>query len=1136
MRRTHVTNRDIRDRTADAANLTRLKPSPYTTQISLGLTMSTACFAARVLPALLMTMLGSTLADAGPNTFSLVGPEGGSTYAVAMQPGNPSVVLLSSARGILRSDNGGLSWQLSQTGLLNPAEALAFDPTQPNRVIAANGQLLSSEDAGQNFALLQTPANDIYNVAFAPDGTLYALTFDGRVFRSSHPFADWDAAGQPAGAGHSGSVIVGDPQNSQVVYIGVDSVGIYRSVNGGVSWNGPLTTGFATPTQTLIYSIAVHPDDSNVLLAGTSLGLHYSTNAGASWAVNEFSQTFWVGFDPLAANQASALFSLGQFMRSIDNGVTWTAGANIRVQGMPTAIFDPASAGRLLVATDAGVVDTLDYGATFTHRGIGVAASDTRAITVTDDGTVHVVAHAGLGAIHRRDGTYQALNPVALRNATSGVVQVNALAVCATNPLLMYAVNAGWELIRSSDGGESWSTPHPQFSVGTDYLTDVLIDPVDPLIAYVARVETGVWKTVDGGATWAPLPGSPASVGKLAMDPADHRVLYISGGDSVPTAIYKTIDGGANWTQKLAPGALYFNSFTFDPGDSNTVYATAFGGVRKSVDGGDNWTEVIFNDSTGGDVPASALIIDPLIPTTMVVVASQSVNGFLRTVDGGASWDATQYPGEEYPTVFNGAVVRPQQPQLLIMGTNRLGVVEYEIVTDLDLDLQAAEGSMPLGSTRTLTASILNQSLHAVSAAELRLTIPAWLTPAAPAGCTFNAPTVVCQIGAIRQNAAATVLQIPVTASMTPSSGQVQAVVESHERDPVANDNVASVALESSEQADLVTTFSGAQLTFDNYSAVELDIDVSNEGPNPSSQTRLTIDTGTLLTDASATSSQGNCSTAGAVVTCELGTVQPGTPVHVDLSATAAGTDTAAVTAVAQGEGTDLDSDQGATALLTLRAVADVSVDLADSVDPVTTGTSWQYTANVNNSGPDAGGATLVVALVGATPTLANASAGTCAISGANVTCTLNSITSGGSTQVVITATSASAGSATATATVAFDGTDSSADNNNAAVTTTKNSPPPPPSSGGKPKGGGGGSFDWLALALLGAGLARRLSRQRRSRQRAEDGASRAPGPLRRSSVPVSAASSKASVPGSGTGCGSISARVSDVTWNCAVV
>jgi uncharacterized protein (TIGR03437 family) len=131
----------------------------------------------------------------------------------------------------------------------------------------------------------------------------------------------------------------------------------------------------------------------------------------------------------------------------------------------------------------------------------------------------------------------------------------------------------------------------------------LLIHPANPQVMYAAGVAGGVWKTTNGGATWAPLTDLMANIAvcAMAMDPKNPEVIYAGTGegffniDGVRGAgVFKTTDGGQTWERLPATATEdfhYVNDLVISPNDSRRIYAATETGVWRSLDGGATWTQ-----------------------------------------------------------------------------------------------------------------------------------------------------------------------------------------------------------------------------------------------------------------------------------------------------------------------------------------------------------------------------------------------------------------------------------------------------------------------------------------------------------------------------------------------------------------
>jgi photosystem II stability/assembly factor-like uncharacterized protein len=161
-------------------------------------------------------------------------------------------------------------------------------------------------------------------------------------------------------------------------------------------------------------------------------------------------------------------------------------------------------------------------------------------------------------------------------------------------------------------------------------ITGLAVAPGEPNTLYASTHGTGIFKSLDGGATW-----SSASVG--LGDPAPQTVAIAPNGGlwAAGEGLWRSRDGGAHW-QAVAPppnGFLGGTQFAFDAATPQTIYL-AGAGILKSTDGGVTWSQI-------STVPASAaaltLAVDPQNPRVLV---AGGIQGIARSADAGATWQS----------------------------------------------------------------------------------------------------------------------------------------------------------------------------------------------------------------------------------------------------------------------------------------------------------------------------------------------------------------------------------------------------------------------------------------------------------------------------------------------------------------
>jgi photosystem II stability/assembly factor-like uncharacterized protein len=188
------------------------------------------------------------------------------------------------------------------------------------------------------------------------------------------------------------------------------------------------------------------------------------------------------------------------------------------------------------------------------------------------------------------------------------------------------SVSVGDGVYKSTDGGDNWTNVGLKDS---ERISKILVDPSNTDTAYVCATgklwsdsdERGVYKTTDGGKSWAKvLKGANGSTGcsMISMDASNPRTIYAgmwdfrrkgwtfrSGGETenAPSAsgLYKSIDGGATWTELteqsakgLPPKPWGRVAVTVAPSKPNVVYAfvqaiSPRDGLYRSDDGGQTW-------------------------------------------------------------------------------------------------------------------------------------------------------------------------------------------------------------------------------------------------------------------------------------------------------------------------------------------------------------------------------------------------------------------------------------------------------------------------------------------------------------------------------------------------------------------
>jgi uncharacterized repeat protein (TIGR01451 family) len=224
-------------------------------------------------------------------------------------------------------------------------------------------------------------------------------------------------------------------------------------------------------------------------------------------------------------------------------------------------------------------------------------------------------------------------------------------------------------------------------------------------------------------------------------------------------------------------------------------------------------------------------------------------------------------------------------------------------------------------------------------------------------------------------------------------------------------------------------------------------ITVTNTG-SPASNTVVTDQLPTQVTLTAATTSQGSCSydTPTRTVTCNLGTVNAGTPVNIQLTVKPRSEGTLNNTATVTTTDTDsnLNNNSASVNGIVAQKYVDLATTMIESADPIFAGENETYTILVKNVGtPFSATGVAVTDTLPASMTFVSASTSQGSLvtppvgSTGTVTANIGTIAPGATVSVTITAKSTTAGVVTNSATATSNESDSNPSNNSDSAATT---------------------------------------------------------------------------------------------------
>ena len=201
---------------------------------------------------------------------------------------------------------------------------------------------------------------------------------------------------------------------------------------------------------------------------------------------------------------------------------------------------------------------------------------------------------------------------------------------------------------KSNDGGEIF-LPINYISEDKDLshesITDIALDPQHPDVVYVGTKQHGIFRSKDGGQTWAESQSDFSYIGRIRLDPFDENVIYLIAESQGEMALFKTIDQGVNWERLLLQRDEYqpiVLDVLVNPKNSNIIYATdSTGGIYKSTDAGETWKAVYW-----AEYPATAIVSDWQNPD--IVYFATGEGDVYYTRDGGETFSTINGGGRLY--------------------------------------------------------------------------------------------------------------------------------------------------------------------------------------------------------------------------------------------------------------------------------------------------------------------------------------------------------------------------------------------------------------------------------------------------------------------------------------------------------
>jgi photosystem II stability/assembly factor-like uncharacterized protein len=370
-----------------------------------------------------------------------------------------------------------------------------------------------------------------------------------------------------------------------------------------------------------------------------------------------------------------------------------TAIAGVRTQ--PCTFYQGATGGGVWKTTDCGIRWIPVSDGQIETGSIGsIDVSDTNPdVVYVGTGSAAIRSNIIIGrGVYKSSDAGKTWARVGLPRAG----QIGAIVVHPTNPDIVWAAALGSPfgpndergVFKTTDGGKMWTRVlYVNNETGARVVAINWTNPNEvyagmyrgfrkgwDIISGGPASEGGIYKSMDGGTTWAKLEsGLPQKlIGKIDLDVSRSNPKVVYAMIEAPGAeggLYKTADAGATWTlvnnsPRLRARPFYFHYVDVNPKNENEVWVNELS-LHKSTDGGQSFTPV---STPHGD--NHGLWFNPDNPSIAIQCNDGGAN---VTQDGGKSWSSilNQATGEFYMVAvdeqFPYRLYAPQQDNSTIV-------------------------------------------------------------------------------------------------------------------------------------------------------------------------------------------------------------------------------------------------------------------------------------------------------------------------------------------------------------------------------------------------------------------------------------------------------------------------------------
>jgi len=504
--------------------------------------------------------------DAG-TTWTKISLGSGSAYAYVFAPSNSLVRYAAFDDGVYRTINGGTSWTQVGSGTISATPfSIAIHPSNANIVMVGTlgGGLYRTPDGGNSWSYVSGSLSDtsFYSVAFSPSNPniVYAGGYYW-VYISTDTGTGWANADTGFPSYYVEGLAI-HPSLPQTVLVGSNRFpigGIYKRTSSSVSFVLK-ATGM---DDTFVLDIKQDPSNSNILYAGTwGGGVFRSEDGGSTWN-SKYAYPYIYSIEATQGPTSTILYA-GTFyadigvIKSWDRGDTWHEVS----YGYPSDIsFDLQSINNnpnwLVAATYQGMQYTQDGGLTW-YNASGLTGGVVLSVCQFSGGGPLLAATYGGGLFYSSQGFSWYDTNIGMTGPNSNYTY--KVACSPDKPGLAYAGSLG--IYRTTDFGEHWLPVNT--GLPADYIRDLDIVPGTGDV-FAGTYQNGVYLTPHGSPVWSQI---NSGLGEMRT-----RAMKVVGTTPYPHVFVGTNGHGA-WDYSLTSRPANYTVFIPSVARNNYTFSS----------------------------------------------------------------------------------------------------------------------------------------------------------------------------------------------------------------------------------------------------------------------------------------------------------------------------------------------------------------------------------------------------------------------------------------------------------------------------------------------------------------------------------------------------------------------------------